>query len=290
MELKILDRYKKTKNIAVLGIVANLFLSVIKLIVGITSNSQSMLADGFNSVGDVFSSLMTYIGNKISSKPKDSFHPYGHGKSEYIFSMLIGLSLIIIAINIMGRSINAYLNNTHLIYSKWLIIVGIVTIVIKAILFVYTKYVGKKYNNILVIANSEDHRNDVILTSGTLISILLSELNIFWFDSLVGIIIAAWIMYTGAKLFKIAYYVLMDTGIDFSLNQKITDIVLEIDGIDHIDDITAKPTGYKFLVVIKVSVDGNMTVNESHKIAGIVRSSINGIENVQDTIVHINPC
>ena len=84
-----MDKFSSTKNASILGILVNLFLLIIKAIVGILSNSQSMIADAANSAGDIFSSLMTFIGNKIASEPKDETHNFGHGKAEYVFSLFI---------------------------------------------------------------------------------------------------------------------------------------------------------------------------------------------------------
>lgn len=86
------DRFKTTQKASVLGIIGNIFLLIIKAIVGVITRSQAMIADSMNSAGDIFSSLMTYIGNKIASKPKDDDHNLGHGKAEYIFSMLVSIS------------------------------------------------------------------------------------------------------------------------------------------------------------------------------------------------------
>ena len=88
-----MDRYKVTKRASILGICGNVFLLIIKGIIGIMTNSQAMIADSVNSAGDIFSSGMTYIGNRIASKPSDESHNMGHGKAEYIFSMLISISI-----------------------------------------------------------------------------------------------------------------------------------------------------------------------------------------------------
>ena len=89
-----MDRNNRIKRVAILGIVGNILLLIAKLMVGLTTRSQVMIADGLNSAGDVFASVMTYIGNHISAQPGDEDHPYGHGKAEYIFSMIISFSLL----------------------------------------------------------------------------------------------------------------------------------------------------------------------------------------------------
>ena len=89
-----MERFDVTKRVGILGIVGNMFLFVIKIVIGFIGHSQAMIADAINSAGDIFASLMTWIGNKISSVPNDEDHNYGHGKAEYIFSMFISLSII----------------------------------------------------------------------------------------------------------------------------------------------------------------------------------------------------
>ena len=278
-----------TKRAAVLGMAANILLLSSKLTVGFLTSSQAMIADGFNSAGDVFASTMTYTGNMISSRPEDNTHPYGHGKAEYIFSMIISFSLVLVAYKIFRSSLSSILEKEVFTFSWWLVITASATIVIKLALFIYTRKVGRKHDNLLLTANSEDHRNDVFVTSSTLLGITLGQMGIHWVDGAVGIGISLWIAYTGFKIFKSAYHVLMDTNMDCSLKEDITSAVELIEGIDHIDDITAKPVGVNYIIIVKISVDGNMTVNESHSIAARVRQKLRSLKNIKDAIVHINP-
>ncbi len=285
-----MDRFKATRKIAVLGIIANIVLLSIKLTAGFLSRSQAMIADGFNSAGDVFASVMTLVGNSIASRPEDKDHPYGHGKAEYIFSMIISLSLMFIAFTIFKSSLSSILNNTAFEISWFLITVAIVTIVVKLSLFIYTNRVGKVLDNLLVLANSEDHRNDVFVTAGTLLGIIMGYFGYTWVDGAVGICISLWIFYTGIKIFISSFKVLMDTDIDPAFKANTYNLVKTIRGVDHIDSINAKPVGAGFILLIKVSVDGEMTVNESHKIASEIKARVKDIKDVKDAVVHINPC
>ena len=219
------DRYGSTKTASVLGIIGNVFLLIIKAIIGIITNSQAMIADSVNSAGDIFSSTMTFIGNKIASKPCDNSHNLGHGKAEYIFSMLISISMIMISIKLLSTSFNVLIYNDNYKFSWMLVIVCIVTIIIKLLLYIYTHELSKKYNNLLIEANAKDHRNDCIVTVFTLIASLLSFKNIFWFDSIVGIGISIWICITGIKIFLKSYDVLMDKAINEEDKQKVLDII-----------------------------------------------------------------
>ena len=197
-----MDRFQKAKTASTLGIIGNMFLLIIKGIIGFITKSQAMIADSLNSAGDIFSSLMTYIGNRIASQPKDEDHNLGHGKAEYIYSMLISIIMIFMALLIIKEGVEALITNKTYIYSTWLIIVSIVTIITKLSLYIYTYSVGKKYKNLLVKANSKDHINDCLLTSGTLISCIFAKHNIFILDGIVGIIIGLWILITGLKIFN----------------------------------------------------------------------------------------
>lgn len=282
-------RFKQTKKVGILGILGNIFLLLIKGIVGFSTKSQSMIADSFNSAGDIFASLMTFIGNKISSEPQDKSHNFGHGKAEYIFSMFIGISMIIIACKLLYNSVYTLIFGSELQFSWFLVIVCIITIITKFALFLYTKHITNKFDNILVKANMSDHRNDCIVTTFTLISILLSLKGIYLFDSIVGIGISLWIGYTGIKIFIESFNVLMDISIDEDTLDLILNIANSYSEIKKINDIRSTPVGYKYIIFITISVDGNMKTFDSHKLADSLEQDVNKLDNVYNTIVHVEP-
>lgn len=284
-----LDRYKSTRMVAVLGITVNIVLLAAKMSVGLMSKSQAMIADALNSAGDIFASIMTFLGNKIASRPEDEDHPYGHGKAEFIFAMIISFSLIFVAYKTFRSSLDSILNRETFTFSWWLVGVAVFTIVLKAFLFVYVKRIGKKQDSLLILANSEDHRNDVIVTSAALVGIALGNLGFYWMDGTVGVLISLWIAFTGFRIFRGAYLVLMDTNIDDILKFDIMQTIKDINGVDHVDSVVAKPIGVSFLVIVKVSVHGGMSVSESHIIAAKIRQQVKTCRNVNDVVVHINP-
>ena len=115
-----MERFKKAKLASILGIIGNIFLLIIKAIIGFITNSQAMIADSFNSASDIFSSIMTFIGNKIASKPSDDDHNLGHGKAEYIYSMLISIAMIIMGAKVLFDSIESFIHNSKFDFSIWL--------------------------------------------------------------------------------------------------------------------------------------------------------------------------
>ena len=134
-----------------------------------------------------------------------------------------------------------------------------------------------------------DHRNDCILTFLTLISILLSLINIYWFDSIVGMGISIWIFYTGIKIFIESYNVLMDRSIDEKSKDIILDLINEYKDIKKVDEISSTPIGYQYIVTITIDVDGNMSTFDSHHIADDLEKNIEAMENIARAIVHVNP-
>lgn len=284
-----MERFKTTRIASILGIVGNLFLLIIKAIIGFITNSQAMIADAFNSAGDIFSSLMTFIGNKIASKPSDDDHNLGHGKAEYIYSMLISIFIFITSCIILKNSILSIFDNKYH-FSKWLIIVCIVTIIVKLALYIYTYKIYKKHNNLLVKANSDDHRNDFIITFFNLVSCLLTLKGIYIFDCILGILISIWIMITSFKLFKESYDVLMDKSISGETKNKVYEIIKKHDEIIKIQHFNSTPVGYKYQISFTIFVDGNLSTFDSHNIANKLERQIEKeIEEIYLTVIHVNP-
>ena len=283
-------RYDVTKKVGILGIIGNIFLFIIKIMIGIISGSKAMIADSLNSAGDVFASFMTWLGNKISSVPNDEDHNYGHGKAEYIFSMLIGISMIIIAVKLLYDSFFAIINGNKLVFSWKLIIICIITIVTKLILYLYTKKAYLQTENLLIKSNMIDHRNDIFLTMLTLLAIILVKFNIYFVDGIVGIIISLWIMLSGIKLFKESYNVLMDQAIDNEAKKKIIKIIKKNKEIKRIGSFYSIPIGYKYIIVVTIFVNGKMLTKNSHKIADIIEDDIlKEVPKIENVIVHIEP-
>lgn len=283
------ERFKLTKKAGIFGIIGNIFLLIIKAIVGFVFKSQAMIADSFNSAGDIFASLMTFIGNKIASVPNDDDHNFGHGKAEYIFSMFIGISMIFVAAKLFYDSISTLILGSELQFSWLLILVCIVTILIKSFLYLYTKKASKKFNNILLESNMKDHRNDCIVTTFTLISVLLTLFGIYWFDGVVGIGISIWIGYTGISIFLESYNVLMDVSVDEKTKDLILDIIHAYSEVKKIASISSSPVGAQHIVFITICLDGNLSTFESHRLANNIEQNVSELNNVYKTIVHVEP-
>jgi cation diffusion facilitator family transporter len=285
-----MNRFENTKKVSVLGITGNIFLLLLKASIGIASNSQAMIADALNSASDIFASLMTFIGNKIASKPIDKEHNLGHGKAEYIFSMFISLSMMIFSLKLLSDSINSIINKNQLTFSWFLVIVCVVTIVTKLSMYIYTKKTYEKCKNILIKSSMKDHLNDSIVTTFTLFSVFLSLLGIYFVDGIVGMGISIWIFFTGIKIFKESYNVLMDSLIDEDVKELMLSIINGYEEVKKVDEIYSTPIGSTYIVVFTIYVDGNISTYESHAIIDNLKKEIESkIDIIEKVIIHVDP-
>ncbi|MGN1351912.1 MAG: cation diffusion facilitator family transporter [Clostridia bacterium] len=284
-----MERFEKTKKVSIVGLAGNIFLLIIKSIVGAITNSQAMMADAVNSAGDIFSSTMTFIGNKIAEKPKDDDHNLGHGKAEYLFSMFISISIIVVSIKLLINSTQSLIFGSTYIFSWWLVVVCLTTILTKVLMYVYAHKIAKQHKNLLIEANAQDHKNDCILTTLNLIAAFASLKGMNWVDGIVGIGISAWIAVAGIKIFIESYNVLMDTSIDDSYKQKVIDIVNTFEAVKKIEHFNSTPVGYRYQISFTIYVDGNLSTFESHEIANKIEKEIDKLEEIYLTVIHVNP-
>lgn len=280
---------KAAKNVGIIGIIFNLILLSLKFIIGIVFNSQGLIADAVNSFGDVFSSICTFVGGKISEKPADEDHEFGHGKAEFVASFLIGIFMIFVSFKTFSSGIMSIIQKEGFKFSYLLILIPIITIITKFGLYIYCKKKAKTTSSLLILSNAKDHRNDIILSLGVIVGILFGIKGYFFVDGIVGIVISIIIIITGIRITKEAYDTLIDKCIDIDIIKDMKNQIEKVDGVNHIDSIKSKPTGVLHMLIVKISVDPNMTVKESHKIAGIIRDLLRKFPNVYDAVVHINP-
>lgn len=283
-------KFKDIKKASLLGIFGNLFLLLIKGIVGFMSGSQAMIADAFNSASDILSSIMTFFGQRIASKPKDEDHNLGHGKAEYIYSMLISIIMIIMVFKVFKDSIVNLFTLEKATFTPWLIVVCALTIIIKIGLFLYTNRLYKKNKSLLLKANRNDHRNDCILTSLNLIACVLGYYGIYFVDSVAGIFISIWIFIVAYKIFIESYDILMDKSIDDETKEKVYEVISAHKEIKKISHFNSTPVGYMYQISFTIFVDGNLSTFDSHEIANNLEKEIDKkFPEIYLTVIHVNP-
>ena len=285
-----MNKFQAINYASIWGMVGNIFLLIIKGSIGFITNSQSMIADAFNSASDIFSSIMTFIGNKIASIPSDDDHNLGHGKAEYIYSMLISIAMGLMSISVFKNSFLSIINHTKYQFNFLLVIVCIITIITKLSLYIYTNQLYKKYHNLLIEANSKDHRNDCLITTLNLIACLLSLKGIYFFDGVVGMFIAIWIFITAISIFKKSYDVLMDKSLDDETKEKVYQIINTHPEIKKVIHFNSTPVGYQYQISFTIYVDGNLSTFKSHDIANRLEKEIDeSLPEIYLTVIHVNP-
>lgn len=283
-------KFKEIKKASLFGVFGNLFLLLIKGIVGFISGSQAMIADAFNSASDILSSIMTFFGQRIASKPKDEDHNLGHGKAEYIYSMLISIIMIIMVFKVFKDSIVNLFTLEKATFTPWLIVVCALTIIIKIGLFLYTNRLYKKNKSLLLKANRNDHRNDCILTSLNLIACVLGYYGIYFVDSVAGIFISIWIFVVAYKIFIESYDILMDKSIDDETKEKVYEVISAHKEIKKISHFNSTPVGYMYQISFTIFVDGNLSTFDSHEIANNLEKEIDKkFPEIYLTVIHVNP-
>ncbi len=284
------NKEKEIKSVTIFTLLSNIFLFIIKIIVGLFSRSQAMLADAINSGSDIINSGLSYIGNKISLTPKDSDHNLGHGKAEYFYALLVSIIMLLLGINQIKESIKSIfiVNNYH--FSIWLIVVCFVTIFIKLILYIVTIKQSRKHNNILLEASAIDNRNDMFLTLITLIATVGSYYEVSYIDAIGGIIISIFIIIQAIGIYKKSYDVLMDKTCPKNVKKEVFDIIKRHKEIEKVTHFNATPVGYRYQISFSIFVDGKLSTKESHDIANdLEKEIIKEIEEIYLAVIHVNP-
>ena len=183
-----------------LSIVINILLFALKYWAGVVSLSIALIADAWHTLSDSISSVIVLISAKISSKPPDADHPYGHGRAELIASMLIGVLLAIVSVEFVHQAIDKFHNQEAAEYGTIAIIVTLISIILKELLARYSIHFGKKHQLSTLIADGQHHRSDALSSVVVLIGIITGS-RFWWMDSVLGILVAIMIGYAAYRIF-----------------------------------------------------------------------------------------
>ena len=199
-DIKVRGAYANLAGIV--GIVTNLILFIIKLSVGLFSNSVSILADAFNNLSDAASSIITIIGFKIANKPADAEHPFGHGRIEYITAMIVSFMVMLVGLQFVKTSFQKIINPTLVTFELWPFILLLISIGFKFWLSKFNKSMGNKINSSTLKATATDAMGDVFTSTTVVISFLISKFTTLPIDGYIGIVVALAIVYSGFSLIK----------------------------------------------------------------------------------------
>lgn len=253
-------------------------------------HSKAMLADSLNSALDVLATGIVLVGLKISKRPADDEHPYGHGNADTIASFLVALILLLTGLYI-GYSATHVLIHKHIERPGSIALyAAIFSIVVKEILFHYTIRVGRRENSQAIIANAWDHRSDVYSSAAALVGIFFARRGILILDPIAGLIITVMIFRIALRLIHSSVDIIMDESPDATVIREISEIISGVDGVVEVHDIRVHQRGPDRTADVKIEVDKDITVNDGHIIASEVKTAL--IESnlrIADAMVHVDP-
>jgi cation diffusion facilitator family transporter len=274
------------------GIFANLFLALVKGLVGFFGNSFALIADAIESTADVFTSLIVWIGLKSAAKPPDEDHPYGHGRAEPLAGIVVAVSLIAAAILIAIQSIHLILT-PHQTPAPYTLIVLILVIIIKEMMYRYVKKTADDIGSTAVEGDAWHHRSDAItsLTAAIGISIaLIGGKGYESADDWAALIAAVFIVYNALHIFKPAFHEVMDKAPPQYLVEEIRALALKVDGVEGVEKCFIRKSGFEYFVDIHIEVNGNLSVREGHKIGHDVKDYIMQHNTmIYNVLTHIEP-
>lgn len=271
------------------GIISNLLLFIIKLSVGLITSSIAIMADAFNNLSDASSSIITIVGFKLSDKPADAEHPFGHGRIEYISALIVSFMVMLVGFQFVKSSLERIFNPVDIKFEIIPFILLLVSIFVKIWLSSFNKFVGNKIDSSALKAASADALGDVFTSSCVAISFLASKFTSFPIDGYLGTLVALFILYSGFSLTKETLNPLLGEAPDPELVQKIQDMVLSYDKITGVHDLIIHNYGpCRCMASIHAEVPCDISIMEIHEIIDRAEREISEKLKIY-LVIHMDP-
>ena len=271
-----------------ISITIYILLSSVKLTVGIIGSSEALKADGLNNFTDIIASVAILIGLRISQKPPDQHHQYGHLRAETIASLIAAFIMAFIGIEVLIQAIQHLSNPIQETPSLLTAVIGLVSAVIMYIVYRYNLKLGNRINSAALKAAAYDNRSDALVSIGATIGIVGSILGFPILDGITALLVGIIIIYTAYTIFHDAAYTLSD-GFNVEEAASLSTIVRHVEGVDELKDFKARMHGNLMFVDITVTVDPNLNVLNSHRITEEIEQRIMKVKPFSVILVHIEP-
>jgi cation diffusion facilitator family transporter len=273
----------------IIGIVVNIILFIIKLSVGVIVSSIAIMADAFNNLSDAASSLITILGFKLSNKPADREHPFGHGRIEYLSALIVAFMVMLVGLQFIKSSFERIVNPSPVAFELVSFILLIISIFFKIWLSKFNKFIGEKINSSALKAASTDALGDVFTTTCVAISFLASKFTSFPIDGYIGMFVALFIVYAGFNLVKDTINPLLGEAPDPELVESIERMVLSYDNILGSHDLIVHNYGPgKCMASIHAEIPGNINVVDIHEVIDKAEREISKALKIY-LVIHIDP-
>ncbi len=273
----------------VLGIISNATISVMKLTLGLFLNNIAILADGINNLTDAASSVIAVIGFKISSKPADKEHPFGHARMEYVAALGVSFIVLFLGLQLLMQSISGILNPKPSEYGALTVVILIFSIVVKLWQCRFFLKAGRIIGSKMLCATSIDSRNDVIVSTMVLISLPLSDMVGFSLEGIAGALVSLFILYSGAMLINETVTPLLGAPPEKKLIEDISRTILNTDGVIDIHDLIVHNYGVgRFFASVHVEMSADGDLLASHEVIDGIEQEVKRLYDVT-LVIHLDP-
>jgi cation diffusion facilitator family transporter len=284
------------KRVATISVFANFLLTIGKIVVGWIGKSDAVFADGIHSGADVFASVLVLLVIKISNKPADKEHPYGHGKAEIIVSGIIGLILLIVSFYVLYEAISGMFHplSAPTILTMWIALFSYGT---KELLYRYSYKIGKKHHSKAIEAIALDHKADIVASIAAAIGVVLSIIGekldikiLLYGDKIASIVVAYLIFKISREMLKDSFDILLERSVEIDILNEYRSIISTFPEVKRIDKIRGREHGHYVLVDLRISIDHDMTIKEGHDLSREIKQTlIKAHDNIEEVLIHLNP-
>lgn len=270
-----MNREKPIVRASIVGIVTNIILVGLKMLVGVIAGSIAIILDAVNNLTDIVSSVVTIVGTKIAARRPDSDHPYGHGRSEYISALIVGLIIFMTGIMALFEAVPKIFSPELADYSWATIVVVVLAIIVKLMLGAYVRKEGKKYNSASLAASGVDALFDALLSFATLVGIIVTMVFQISIDGILGAIIALFIMRTSLEIMTQAADDILGRTADQELIEKIQAKICAFREVKGVEDLMLHNYGPTDMIgSVRIKVPGDMPAKEIHKLSRQISQQI----------------
>lgn len=274
---------------SIVGIICNVFLFIIKLLIGMMIQSISVMADAFNNLSDAASSIISFIGVKLANRPADKEHPFGHGRYEYIASFVVSFLILQVGFTCFKSSITKIMNPQSITFKPVLILILCLSVGVKIWLALFNRKLGKRINSNVMKATAADSIGDVLITSATILSIIIAGITGLKIDGYMGIAVSIFVFISGINIARETLEPLLGEAIDPKLYQKITKKVCSYKYIIGSHDLVVHNYGPSHtMATIHCEVPNNIPMEDAHEVIDQIERDVLREDNIF-LVIHMDP-
>ena len=279
---------KQAEKGAVVSIIAYVILAVLKLVIGNYANSKALYADGLNNFTDTIASVAIFVGLRLSRKPADNEHRYGHWKAENVASLLTSLVMFAVGFEVLTSGVKSIIEKDIQQPEPIAAVVGIFSAIVMYGVYLYNKKLGEKYNSSSLIAVSKDNFSDMLTSLGAAIAVFTATFQLAWLDTATAVVIAFIILKTAFDIFKESTFYLSD-GFDREKLVAYKEEIRQTTGIKDVTVLRARTLGANIFLDVTVQMNPSLTVKESHDIVDKMETDLKETFDIFDIDVHVEP-